>query len=351
MMKISLFAILTMFVSPLIADPIVSGFGHTRGGELVRKISLKNDGGMRVEILTYGATIKGLFVPDREGVLINVVHSADSIEEYQKFNAAASVIGRVANRIKGARFELDGEIFELTKNSGENSIHGGKPGFDRVVWKLESSGTSDAGEAVILSYLSKDGEAGYPGNLLTKVTYTLNGKNELRIDYHATTDRATVVNLTNHAYFNLSGGGTALDHILEIPSANYTPAGEGSIPTGEILPLAGTPMDFRKPTRLGARLEELKPAMSGYDHNYVLPEGKGLKLAARLHDPASGRVMEVRTTQPAIQLYTGNHVGHRAVCLETQHFPDSVHHANFPSTVIRPSHGYRETAVFRFSVK
>jgi aldose 1-epimerase len=349
MMKISLFAILTTFVSPLLADPIVSDFGKTREGELVRKVSLKNDEGMRAEILTYGATIKGLFVPDREGTLTNVVHSAETIEDCQKFNAAASVIGRVANRIKDARFELDGEVFELTKNSGKNSIHGGKPGFDRVVWKLESSGTSEAGESVTLSYLSKDGEAGYPGNLLTKVSYTLTGKNELQIDYHATTDRATVVNLTNHAYFNLSGGGIALDHVLEIPAVSYTPGGEDSIPTGEILPLAGTPMDFSKPIRLGARIEELKPAMNGYDHNYILPKGEGLKLAARLHDPASGRVMEVRTTQPAVQLYTGNHLGHRAVCLETQHFPDSVHHANFPSTVIRPGRDYRESAVFRFS--
>jgi aldose 1-epimerase len=183
------------------------------------------------------------------------------------------------------------------------------------------------------------------------VTYSLTAKNELRIDYHATTDRATVVNLTNHAYFNLSGNGTALDHILQIPAVSYTPAGKDSIPTGKILPLAGTPMDFNEPTRLGDRLEDLKPAMSGYDHNFILVKGPGLKLAARLHDPASGRTMEVRTTQPAIQLYTGNHLGHRAVCLETQHFPDSVNHANFPSTVIRPGQDYRESAVFSFSVK
>ncbi len=350
-MKISLLAIGAALVSPLIAEPTVSDFGHTKEGKAVQKITLKNAKGMSAEILTYGATIKGLFVLDRKGTMGNVVHSANSIEEYEKFNAAASVIGRVANRIKHARFELDGEVFELTKNSGENSIHGGKPGFDRVVWKLESTSGSDGSEAVTLSYLSKDGEAGYPGNLLTKVTYCITAKNELCIDYHATTDRATVVNLTNHAYFNLSGDGTALDHILQIPSESYTPTWKDSIPTGKVLPLAGTPMDFNKPTRLGERLEELKPSMNGYDHNFVLPKAQGLKLAARLHDPASGRAMEVRTTQPAIQLYTGNHLGHRAVCLETQHFPDSVNHANFPSTVIRPGQDYRESAVFSFSVK
>lgn len=348
MMKIFLLAIL---VTPLFSDPIVSDFGSTQAGETVKKISLKNDLGMRVEILTYGATIKGLFVPDREGTFKNVVHSAETIEVYESFNAAASVIGRVANRIKDARFELDGEIYELTKNSGENSIHGGRPGFDHVVWKLESTATSEGTESVTLSYLSEDGEAGYPGNLLTKVIYSVTAKNELRIDYHATTDKPTVVNLTNHAYFNLSDEETALNHVLEIPSVRYTPAGKDSIPTGEILALTGTPMDFSKPTRLGARFDELKPTMNGYDHNFVLPEGPGMKWAARLRDPASGRMMEVRTTQPAIQLYTGNHLDHRAVCLETQHFPDSVHHANFPSTVIRPGRDYRESTVFGFSIE
>ncbi|YCM45824.1 aldose epimerase family protein [Verrucomicrobiaceae bacterium 227] len=335
----------------LLANPVVSDFGKTKAGEMVREIALENSQGMKVEIITYGATIKGLFVPDREGTPGNVVHSADSIEDYEKFNAAASVIGRVANRIKGAQFELDGEVFQLTKNSGKNTIHGGKPGFDRVVWKLESTAGTGTAESVVLSYLSKDGEAGFPGNLFTKVTYSLTEENELKIHYHATTDRATVVNLTNHAYFNFSGKGTALDHVLWIPSKFYTPAGKDGIPTGEIFQLAGTPMDFNEPTRIGARIEELKPAMNGYDHNFVLGNGKGLKPAATLYDPSSGRAMDVRTTQPAIQLYSGNHLGYRAVCLETQHYPDSVNHAHFPSTVIRPGQDYREEAVFRFYVK
>ncbi|MEJ6582243.1 MAG: aldose epimerase family protein [Akkermansiaceae bacterium] len=351
MMIFSFLAIIVGLVGPLLAGPVVSDFGETKTGEVVKKIALENKQGMKVEIITYGATIKGIFVPDREGTPGNVVDTANSIEDYEKFNAAASVIGRVANRIKGARFELDGEVFNLTKNSGENCIHGGKPGFDRVVWKLESRDQAAASASVVLSYLSKDGEAGFPGNLLTKVTYSLTDKNELKIQYHATTDRATVVNLTNHAYFNFSGKGTALDHVLWIPSKSYTPAGEGSIPTGEILPLAGTPMDFNEPTRIGARIAQLKPAMNGYDHNFILGEGKGLKLAARLHDPASGRTMEVRTTQPAIQLYSGNHLEYRAVCLETQHYPDSVNHAHFPSTVIRPGQDYHEEAVLRFFVQ
>jgi aldose 1-epimerase len=316
----------------------------------VQVITLANKKGMSVEILTYGATIKELRVPDREGKVGNVVHTTDSIEKYEKFNASASVIGRVANRIKGARFELNGEVFKLIANSGKNSIHGGKPGFDRVVWALENAGLHEGNNTVTLSYLSPDGEAGFPGNLLTKVTYTLTEKNELRLEYRATTDRPTLVNLTNHAYFNLAGGGTALDHVLVIPAGSYTPSDRESIPTGEIRPVKDTPLDFTKATRLGERLDQLRPQMNGYDHNYVLKEGRTPKFAARLAEPKSGRVMEIWTTQPGIQLYTGNHLGHRAVCLETQHFPDAIHHKNFPSTVVTPEKGYEEVAIYRFSV-
>lgn len=331
--------------------PKVSEFGTTKTGELVQVISLANSSGMSAEILTFGATIKELRVPDREGKFGNVVHTTDSIEGFEKFNAAASVIGRVANRIKGARFELDGETYHLIANSGKNTIHGGRPGFARVVWKLDGTGDAEGNESVTLSYLSPNGEAGFPGNLLTKVTYTLTEQNELRIEYHATTDKPTVVNLTNHAYFNLAGGGTALDHLLLIPAKSYTPSDNQNMPTGEILPVKDTPLDFTRMTRVGERIDKLPGGMKGFDHNYVLGKGGSLKFAARLEEPKSGRVMEVRTTQPGVQLYTGNHLGHRAVCLETQHFPDSVHHANFPSTVVRPGQDYRESAVFRFTVK
>ena len=340
-----------LLIPQIEARPLVSDFGRNKSGEVVQLITLKNSRGMSAEILTYGATIKALNVLDRDGEMGNVVLSTDSIEKFEKFNASASVIGRVANRIAGASFELNGKIHQLTANAGKNSLHGGKPGFARVVWKLEGVKAEEEGESVTLSYLSLNGEAGFPGNLKTKVTYTLTEKNELRVDYHAKPDRPTLVNLTNHAYFNFSGKETVLDHELWIPATTYTPTNQQGIPTGEIFPVDGTPMDFTKPTSIGKRIEELKPAMKGYDHNYVLgPAGK-MKLAARLSDPNSGRVMEVKTTQPGMQLYSGNHLGRRAVCLETQHYPDSVHHAHFPSTVVLPDKDYRETVIFAFSVK
>jgi aldose 1-epimerase len=199
--------------------------------------------------------------------------------------------------------------------------------------------------------LSKDGEEGFPGNLNNTVTYTLTDKNEFQIEYESETDKPTIVNLTNHAYWNLSGGGSCLDDILMIPAASYTPADAESLTTGEISPLKGTPMDFSQPTRIGDRIEQLKPQMTGYDHNYILGEDGVMKLAARLEDPKSGRIMEVRTTQPAVQLYTANHLGYTAVCLETQHYPDAIHHPNFPSIVVRPGVPLKETTVFTFLAK
>ncbi len=202
-----------------------------------------------------------------------------------------------------------------------------------------------------LAYLSKDGEEGFPGNLKTSVIYTLTDNNELRIDYEAETDKPTIVNLTNHAYWNLAGGGSCLDNILWIPAERYTPTDADLIPTGQILPLKGTPMDFSQPTRIGDRIEQLKPKLNGYDHNYILGEGKAMKMAARLVEPKSGRIMEVRTTEPAVQLYTANHLGHTAVCLETQHYPDAIHHKNFPSIVVRPGEPLKETTLFTFLAK
>jgi aldose 1-epimerase len=323
-------------------------FGRTRGGEPVRRITLKNRKGLSARILTYGAIIQEINVPDREGNWTNVVLSTDTIAQYERFPGSAAVIGRVANRIAGARFDLDGVTYSLAKNNGRHSIHGGNKGFASVVWNLDGTGVRRGDAYVRLSYLSVDGEEGYPGNLRTTVTYTLTDDNELRVDYEAETDKATIVNLTNHAYFNLSGGGSCVDNILTIPAKRYTPSDNELIPTGEILPVEGTPVDFRKPTRVGERFSQLRKGLNGYDHNFVLGGSRRLKFAARLSDPASGRVMEVKTTQPAIQLYTGNHLGNTAVCLETQYYPDAIHHANFPSIVVRPGKPQKDTTVFTF---
>ena len=328
-----------------------AGFGKTRDGAEVKLVTLRNEKGMSAEIISYGAIIKELRAPDRDGNFANVLLTTDSVEKYQRFNGAAAIIGRVINRIDGAQFELDGTTYQLPANDGKNTIHGGRKGFAQAVWTVAETKVKEHESSVKLTYVSKDGEEGFPGNLTTSVTYTLTDKNELHIDYEAETDKPTIANLTNHAYWNLAGSGSCVDHILWIPSAHYTPARDDSIPTGEILPLKGTLMDFNEPTRIGDRIEQLKPKMHGYDHNYILAEGKGLKMAARLMEPKSGRVLEVRTTQPAVQLYTGNHLGHAAVCLETQHYPDAIHHQNFPSIVIRPGKPLRETTLFTFQVE
>jgi aldose 1-epimerase len=326
-------------------------FGKTQGGDEVKLITLRNSKGMSAQIISYGAIIKELLAPDRNGNFTNVVLTTDSLRNFERFNGAAAVIGRVVNRIGGAQFELDGKTYKLPANNGRNTIHGGNKGFDRSVWTVETVPTKEQESSVKLTYLSKDGEEGFPGNLKTSVIYTLTDNNELRIDYEAETDKATIVNLTNHAYWNLAGGGSCLDNILWIPSESYTVSDADLIPTGEIRSLNGTPMDFNKPTRIGDRIERLKPGMNGYDHNYILAEGKATKVAARLTEPGSGRIMEVRTTQPAVQLYTGNHLAHTAVCLETQYYPDAIHHKNFPSIVIRPGAPLKETTVFSFLAK
>ncbi len=329
-----------------------SDFGTTKDGSPVKLVTLRNAKGMSAQIITYGAIIKDIQAPDRDGRFTNVVLSTSSMEKYESgFGGAAAVIGRVANRIAGARFDLDGKTYKLAANSGKNSIHGGNKGFAQAVWTIGSVSEKAGGSSVKLTYLSKDGEEGFPGNLKTTVTYTLSDDNALRIDYEAETDKATIVNLTNHAYFNLAGGGSCLGNILSIPSDSYTLSDRDLIPTGEIRPLKGTPMDFSKPTVIGDRIEQLKPMLNGYDHNFILGGSKTMKLAARLVEPKSGRTMEVRTTQPAVQLYTGNHLGHTGVCLETQHYPDSVHHADFPSTVVRPGTPMKESTLFTFTAK
>jgi aldose 1-epimerase len=329
-----------------------SSFGTTQDGSEVKQITLRNSQGMSAQIITYGAIIKELQAPDRNGAFTNVVLTTDSLQKFERgFGGAAAVIGRVANRIAGAKFELDGTTYRLAANNGENMIHGGRKGFGQVVWKLDKVPAKENESSVKLTYMSKDGEEGFPGNLKTSVTYSLTDSNELRIDYLAETDEPTIANLTNHAYWNLAGQGTCLDHILWIAAESYTPTDANLIPTGEIAPVKGTPLDFTQPTRIGERIDQLKPKPNGYDHNYVLGATGKMKLAARLTDRASGRIMEVRTTQPGVQLYTGNHLGHAGVCLETQHHPDAIHHENFPSIVIRPGEPLTETTVFSFSAK
>jgi aldose 1-epimerase len=344
----------------------LSDFGKTADGSGVKLITLRNTNGMSAQIITYGAIIKELRVPDRNGNFTNVVLSTDTLEKYQHgFGGSAAVIGRVANRIAGAQFELDRNTYKLAANEKRNMLHGGRKNFAQAVWTLDGtipdvranskiSGVISARRnqaTVKLSYLSKDGEEGFPGNLKATVYYSLTDKNEFRIDYEAETDKPTIVNLTNHAYWNLAGGGSCLDNILWIASERYTPMDDELIPTGELLPLKGTPLDFSQPTRIGERIEQLKPKFNGYDHNFILGEDKVMKLAARLVEPRSGRIMEVRTTQPAVQLYTGNHLGHTAVCLETQHYPDSIHHTNFPPIVLRPREQLKETTFFTFTTK
>jgi aldose 1-epimerase len=326
-------------------------FGKTQDGVEVKLITLRNTKGMSAQIITYGAIIKELRAPDRNGNFTNILLTTDSVQKFQRFGGSAAVIGRVANRIAGAEFELDRTTYKLAANNGKNTIHGGRKGFAQAVWTVEDFSARLKESSVKLTYLSKDGEEGFPGNLKTCVTYTLTDNNELRLDYEVETDKPTIVNLTNHAYWNLAGGGSCLDNVLWIPSESHTPADADLIPTGEIAPLKGTAMDFSQPTRIGARIEQLKPKLNGYDHNYILGESKGMKMAARLTEPNSGRIMEVRTTQPAVQLYTANHLAHTAVCLETQHYPDSIHHKNFPSIVVRPGEPLKETTLFTFLAK
>jgi aldose 1-epimerase len=328
-------------------------FGKTADGASVKIFTLRNAKGMSAKVMSQGATITEIQVPDWRGTTTNVVLGAQTFDEYLKgFPGSAAVIGRVANRIGKARFALDGKEYKLAANSGPNHIHGGRKGFAQVLWQGQALPLQEHEAAVQFTYISKDGEEGYPGNLTAKVTYTLTDNNEFRIDYEATTDKPTPVNLTNHAYFNLAGHGNVLDHELWLASERYTPADDQLIPTGQIASVKGTPLDFSKPTRVGERIEQLKPKPGGYDHNYVLGgDGKSPTLAARVHDPKSGRIMEVRTTEPGVQLYTGNHLKHGALCLETQHYPDSINQPSFPSTILRPGQIFKSATVFAFSAR
>lgn len=343
-------------------------FGKTPDGTNVDLYVLTNNRGAEVSIITYGARVVSLKVPGRDGKFADVVLGYDNLEGYLKDTAYfGAIAGRYANRIARAQFNLDGKTYTLPQNDGRNSLHGGLRGFDKRVWTARDVSTPSV-ESLELTYLSKDGEEGYPGNLTAHVTYTLASNNELRIEYSATTDKDTVVNLTNHSYFNLAGQGNGdiLGEELMINAGKFTPIDSAFIPTGELLSVVGTPFDFRRPAAIGARInddnEQLKFG-GGYDHNFVLNRDhkSGLILAARVFDRKSGRELEVWTTQPGLQFYSGNFLdgslrGKGGVayqrrygfCLETQHFPDSPHHSGFPSTELKPGERYHQITVFKF---
>lgn len=331
-----------------------STFGKLKDGTPVKIFTLRNEHGMAAKIMEHGAIVTELLAPDAHGRATNVLLGAKSLDEYLNgFGGSAAVIGRFANRIANAKFTLDGKDYQLVANNGKNHLHGGRAGFASKLWKGKVLMSKPGESAVQLSYTSKDGEENYPGTLEVKVTYTLNDKNEFRIDYEATTDKATVVNLTNHAYFNLAGYGDIRDHILELRATHYTPTDDGLIPTGEIAPVKGTPLDFTQPTPVGQRFDQLNPKLNGYDHNFVLKtnDNNSVVDVGRVKDPKSGRVMSVRTTEPGVQLYTGNHLNHSGLCLETQHFPDSPNKPSFPSSVLRPGEAFRSSTTFAFSAE
>ncbi len=347
-------------MTPMNPNTQKSSFGKLADGTPVELFTLTNTHGLVAKITNYGTIITELHVPDRNGKLGDVVLGFDNLDQYLKGHPCfGCTVGRVANRIANGRFTLDGKTYVLAINNGPNHLHGGIKGFDKALWKAEHQ----AGAAIKFTHTSPNGEEGYPGNLAVAVTMTLTDANEFRIDYTATTDRPTPVNLTNHSYFNLATEGDVLGHELMIAADYYTPADGTLIPTGEIKPVKGTPLDFTKPQPIGARFSQLHMNPVGYDHNFVLNSGgKSLALAARAYEPKSGRVMEVHTTEPGVQLYTANSMNgsltgkrgvvyqnHAGFCLETEHFPDSVNQPKFPSVILRPDQTYRQTTSHKFS--
>jgi aldose 1-epimerase len=341
-------------------------YGKTPQGEPVELYVLTN-GPMTVKVITYGGRITELHVPDRHGKPEDIVLGFDDLSGYLEQREAyfGALIGRVANRIAGGQFTLDGKDYHLFVNNGPHSLHGGRRGFYAQLWKADQLHTAQ-GPALRLTYQSKDGEEGYPGNLTAQVTYTVTDDRALQIEYRATTDKPTPVNLTSHSYFNLAGAssGDILAQELMLAADQYTPVDDTLIPTGQLEAVTGTPLDFTRPTPIGARIHQLLGNPGGYDHNFVLRSGasKTAVLAARVHDPRSGRVLELFTTEPGLQLYSGNfldgtHKGkggvryqkHQGFCLESQHFPDAVHHPHFPSILLRPGQTYTQTTIYKFS--
>lgn len=337
-------------------------FGTGPDGEEVHLYTLRNNNGVEVSITNYGGAITSIMAPDRNGVFGDVVLGYDTLDDYMKNpRYLGALIGRFANRIDRGKFRLNGIEYQLAQNNGQNHLHGGSKGFDKRVWNA-----SKTPAGLHLEYFSPDGEESYPGNLSVAVDYSLNDENELQIEYHATTDKDTILNLTNHSYFNLAGHGTILDHELTLYSESYIPVRDDLVPFGEIHVVEGTPMDFRTSRVIGARLDQLIPEISysqGYDHTFSLRGQDGsLRWVARLCEPVSGRVMEVFTTQPGMQVYSGNFLDgsligkggvayekYAALCLETQHFPDSPNQPNFPSTVLRAGETYFAATIYKFS--
>jgi len=343
-------------------------FGTTPDGKRVDIYTLTNTKGCEVKITNYGGIVVSLTVPDKDKQMGDIVLGYDNLDGYIKNNPYfGALIGRYGNRIGKATFKLDGQTYKLAANNGENHLHGGNVGFDKVVWDANEIEQKDA-VGLELSYMSKDGEEGYPGNLSCTVKYLWTNKNELVIEYKATTDKITVVNLTHHSYFNLAGKGDILNHQLMIKADKYTPIDTGLIPTGELRVVKNSPMDFTKPTAIGARIEEDNEQLAyglGYDHNWVLNNYNGsMKMVAKVYEPTSGRVMEVHTTEPGLQFYSGNFLDgtitgkggmvykHRnGLCLETQHFPDSPNKPKFLTTTLKPGEEYSTTTIYKFKTK
>lgn len=346
-----------------------TSFGETADGKAVDFFTLRNDKGAEAKISNYGGIVTSLRVRDRNGKLGDVVLGYDNLNGYLRSSPYfGSLVGRYGNRIAKAKFTLNGKEYKLAKNNGANSLHGGIKAFDKVVWDVVSTRAKDGGASVELHYVSKDGEEGYPGNLSVTAVYTLTSENELRLDYTATTDQDTVLSLTHHSYFNFAGSGDILNHQVQIYADRFTPVDASLIPTGELRSLDGSPLDFRRAEKIGARInnddEQLKLG-KGYDHNYVLnkPEGE-LGLAARVYEETSGRLMEVWTTEPGMQFYTGNFLDgsitgkgnwtyqfRNGFCMEPQKFPDSPNQPNFPSCVLKPGQKFKSTIAYKFSVR
>ena len=344
-------------------------FGKTTTGTPVELYTLRNQHGMEARIATYGGTVTSLTAPDRNGHYADVVLGYDTLPGYQKGTAYfGSLIGRYGNRIAHGQFMLDGARYTLATNNGPNALHGGRVGFDKVVWTVAQAKVTPQGAELALTYTSRDGEEGYPGNLQVKAVYTLTEDNSLRLEYTASTDKDTLVNLTQHSYFNLRGHGDVLGHVLQIDAREFTPVDGTLIPTGELRPVAGTPFDFRQPTAIGARIgqddQQLKFGR-GYDHNWVITKPSGaLAVIATVYEPETGRVLEVSSTEPGVQFYSGNfldgtdqgkggqvYAQHAGLALEPQHFPDSPNHSNFPPVVLQPGKTYHNTIAYHFSTR
>jgi aldose 1-epimerase len=347
-----------------------AAFGKTPDGTPVEIYTLRNSKGMEAQIMTYGGIVTSLKTPDKSGKFADVVLGYDNLEGYLKTSPYfGALIGRYGNRIAFGKFTLDGQTYTLATNNGVNSLHGGLKGFDKVVWKVKEAEVGEHGPELELTYFSRDGEEGYPGNLSVQATYTLREDNALQIKFKATTDKKTVCNLTHHSYFNFAGSGDVLGHVVYINADKFTPVDSGLIPTGELRPVAGTPFDFLTPANIGSRINNTNDEQiqlgHGYDHNWVLnKKSNELSLAARVSEPISGRTMEVWTTEPATQFYTGNFLDgtitgksgwtyqfRNGFCFEPQHYPDSPNHPEFPTTELKPGQTYQNTIVYKFSAE